>query len=177
MRALSKIAGMALALGGGLLATSARPAAAAAAVGVDEASYVAFNDRANAAQVQADAASGRAAVLARQGGWAYKTGLVQGATRDAARWQAEADAYRAAASGPPVAAAPVSPALEDASARLAALRASGGWAYKCGAVARAEADVRALSGPQVVLMGVSEPLPPTAVKPVERTDYYPRAYR
>jgi hypothetical protein len=155
-------------VGAGLLVTAAFARPAAAAVVVEEGTTVTLTDRADAAQARADAARARAAWLAAQGGWAWKTGLVQGASRDAARCQADADAIRAEAYGPVVAPVP-SPELADAQARLAELRFQGGWAWKTGAIDRAEADVRALSGPEVVLMGVNEPVPATATKPVERT--------
>ena len=93
--------------------------------------------RAAEAQHRADAARERATELARAGGWAYKTGLVERAQRDAARYQAEAMAC------PPPAAA--SPAQAAALARLEELRQAGGWAYKTGAVARAERDVQSLA--------------------------------
>jgi hypothetical protein len=97
--------------------------------------------RAAAAQQQADAARQRARELARAGGWAYKAGLVTQAQRDAARYQAEADeAFAEAQACPPP--APPSPAQAAAVARLEELRQAGGWAYKTGAVARAERDVQ-----------------------------------
>jgi hypothetical protein len=97
-----------------------------------------------AAQQQANAARQRAAELARAGGWAYKTGLVGQAQRDADRYQAEADrAYAEAQACPP--AATWSPEQTAALARLEELRQAGGWAYKTGAVARAERDVQALT--------------------------------
>jgi hypothetical protein len=100
--------------------------------------------RAATAQQQADAARRRAAELASAGGWAYKTGLVQRNERDAARYQAEADAaMKRAASCPQP--APASPAQSAALNRLTELRQAGGWAYKTGAVARAELDVQALA--------------------------------
>jgi hypothetical protein len=100
--------------------------------------------RAAAAQEQADAARDRAAKLAKAGGWAYKTGLVERAQRDAARYQAEADEAFAEAHSCPPPAAP-SPAQAAALARLEELRRAGGWAYKTGAVARAEQEVQALA--------------------------------
>jgi hypothetical protein len=64
----------------------------------------------------------------------------------------------------------VSPALAEAQARLDELRKAGGWAYKSGAIARAEADVRALTAPQPVTMGLNERVQkPNWGKPVERT--------
>jgi hypothetical protein len=97
--------------------------------------------RAAAAQQQADAARRRAADLARAGGWAYKTGLVEQARRDAVRYQAEADeAFAEAQSCPP----PATPSSAQAAAlkRLEELRQAGGWAYKTGAIARAEREVQ-----------------------------------
>jgi hypothetical protein len=121
-------------------------------------------------QAKADAARARAAELARQGGWAYKTGAVDRANADAARYQAEADAARAALV--PAEQPLVSAELAAAQERLADLRQAGGWAYKSGAVARAEADVRALSGPAPVTMGLNEAASPASSnwgKPVEKT--------
>jgi hypothetical protein len=126
-------------------------------------------DEAATWQAKADAARTKAAGLAKQGGWAYKTGAVDRAARDAARFQAEADAARGVTTSAP---APyVSPELADAQARLQELRQSGGWAYKSGAVARAEADVRALSGPRETVMSQNEAVqrPIYWGKPVEKT--------
>ena len=97
--------------------------------------------RAAAAQQQADAARQRAAELERAGGWAYKVGLVEQARRDAVRYQAQADEAFAEAQACPPPATP-SPAQAAALARLGELRQAGGWAYKTGAVARAERDVQ-----------------------------------
>jgi hypothetical protein len=98
--------------------------------------------RGEAAQQQANAARQRATELARSGGWAYKTGQVGQAQRDADRYQAEADqAFAEAQSCPP----PATPSPEQAAARvrLEELRQAGAWAYKTGAVARAEREVQA----------------------------------
>jgi hypothetical protein len=123
---------------------------------------------AEAAQTKADSARARAAQLARQGGWAYKTGAVDRALTEANRYQAQADAVRGVAA--PAAQTAVSPALAEAQARLDELRKAGGWAYKSGAIARAEADVRALTAPQPVTMGLNERVQkPNWGKPVERT--------
>jgi len=125
-------------------------------------------------QARADAARSRAADLARQAGWAYKSGAFDRANAEAGYYQAQADAARAASipGGQPF----VSPELAAAETRLADLRQAGGWAYKSGAVTRAEADVRALSGPTQVTMGLNERTPPSTNwgKPVEKTL---RAYR
>jgi len=100
--------------------------------------------RAAAAQQQADAARQRAAELERSGGWAYKAGLVEQARRDAVRYQAQADEAFAAAQACPPPATP-SPAQAAALMRLEELRQAGGWAYKTGAVARAEREVQSLA--------------------------------
>jgi len=105
------------------------------------------NDRATlqarsaTAQQQADAARQRATELARAGGWAYKTGQVAQAQRDADRYQAEADRDAAQAQACPPAPTP-SPAQAAALERLEELRQAGGWAYKTGAVARAERELQ-----------------------------------
>lgn len=127
-----------------------------------------------ALEAKADVARTRAAALARQGGWAYKTGAFDRATQDAARLQSAADAARA--SGDQRTAAPVSAELAAAQARVQELRKAGGWAFKSGAVDRAEADVRALSGRREVMMGLYEPaqLAPNWGKPIERIN---RVYR
>ncbi len=93
------------------------------------------------AQRRADAARQRAAELARAGGWAYKTGLVEAAQRDAVRYQAEADRISAEGHGCSAPAA-LSPAQAAALGRLEALREAGAWAYKTGAVARAERELQ-----------------------------------
>jgi hypothetical protein len=103
--------------------------------------------RGAAAQHQADAARQRATELARAGGWAYKTGLVERAQRDAARYQAAADESFAEAHACPPPPAPL-PAQAAALSRLAELRQAGGWAYKTGAFARAEREVQSLAAPQ-----------------------------
>jgi hypothetical protein len=95
-----------------------------------------------AAQQRADAARQRATELASAGGWAYKAGLVERAQRDAVRYQEEADRAVAATQPCPPPATP-SPAPAAALARLEELRQAGGWAYKTGAVARAEREVQA----------------------------------
>lgn len=111
--------------------------------------------RAAAVQQQADAARQRATELAKAGGWAFKTGQVQRAQREADQYQAEADALIAEAqSCPPP--APPSPAQTAALARLADLRQAGGWAYKTGVVARAEREVQSQAA-----VDQAEPLPPS----------------
>jgi hypothetical protein len=110
------------------------------------------------AQQKADAARERAAELASAGGWAYKTGAVAQAMREAARYQAEADRVLAQARScvPP---APLSPAQGAALARAEELRQAGGWAYKTGAVARAEREAQ-LAAPQLA----AEPVPPSPAR-------------
>jgi hypothetical protein len=63
--------------------------------------------------------------------------------------------------------------MADAQENLANLKAQGGQAYKSGAVARAEAEVAALKGPQPTAASPSEETPPPATwgKPVEQTHY------
>jgi hypothetical protein len=72
--------------------------------------------------------------------------------------QAKADAARGSTATTPY----VSPELAAAQARLQELRRAGGWAYKSGAIDRAEADVRALSRPREVprevMMGRNQPV-------------------
>jgi hypothetical protein len=120
-------------------------------------------------QARADAARSRVADLARQAGWAYKSGAFDRAKAEGAYYQAQADAARAASrpGGHPL----VSPEVAAAQTRLADLRQAGGWAYKSGAVTRAEADVRALSAPAPVTMGLNERTPPSSNwgKPVEKS--------
>ena len=103
--------------------------------------------RAATVQQNADAARQRAAALASGGGWAYKTGLVDRAQRDAVRYQEEADKAVAEAQACAPLAAP-SPAQTAALARLEELRRAGAWAYKTGTVARAEHEVEAQAAPQ-----------------------------
>jgi hypothetical protein len=117
--------------------------------------------RAAAAQQQADAARLRVSELAKGGGWAYKTGRVDQAQRDAVRYQAVADAALAVALSCPAPAAP-SLAQTTALARLADLRRAGGWAYKSGAIARAEGDV------QATIVGETEPVELTPAQAAAR---------
>ena len=64
---------------------------------------------------------------------------------------------------------------DAARTRAAELAAQGGWAYKSGAVARAEADVRDLAGPHEVMTSQNEAVPShNWGKPVEQTMH---AYR
>jgi hypothetical protein len=124
--------------------------------------------RVDVAQMQANATRARVDDLAKAGGWPYKTGLIRGYERQAAAYQAQANEARAEAMGAyPVAA---SPAVADAQERLANLKMAGGWAWKSGAVRRAEGDLRALEGPSPYLMSYNEALPTSAArcKPVER---------
>jgi hypothetical protein len=114
----------------------------------------------------AQAARQRAAVLASAGGWAYKTGAVARAEREAGRYQAEADLALTEARAC-VPAAPVSPAQAAALARAEELRQAGGWAYKTGAVAQAEREVR-LAAP--LLAAEPAPLTPAQAAAVARLE-------
>jgi hypothetical protein len=100
---------------------------------------------ADVAQAKADDARTDVEKLEQQGGPAYKSGAVDRAKGQAARYQSEANAVRAEeTAGPAAPAATPSPALAAAEARLARLRMQSGQAYKSGELARAEAEVRAL---------------------------------
>jgi hypothetical protein len=135
MVTMNGVAKVGVIIAGATLGWSTGANAQASAPGAAQAQVV-------AAQQQADAARQRATELARAGGWAYKVGLVAQAQRDAVRYQEEAD--RAAAEAQPCPPpAPPSPAQAAAFARLEELRQAGGWAYKTGAVARAEREVQA----------------------------------
>ena len=139
----------AIGFGGALIAGAAlAPAVGRAATG-EPADYL---QQGLYAQSQADAARQRAARLGAEGGQAYKTEQVQRAERKADIYQMQANEYFAAAGVPacqPIAPAYApSPELKAAQERLARLRESGGWAYKTGAVARAEAEVQALTPPE-----------------------------
>jgi len=122
--------------------------------------------RAAEAQQQADAARQRATELARAGGWAYKTGLFERAQRDAVRYQTEADRALAEAMACPAPAA-ASPAQAAALARLEELRHAGGWAYKTGAVARAEREVQSLAAADEAIPVAPAPAQAAAVKRLE----------
>jgi hypothetical protein len=135
---------------------------------------------AQAAETKASQARARSAELRKSGGWAYKIGAVDRAERDADRHQAAAARDLAAARLPGAALvdelATPAPRPEEVAARerLRKLRQSGGWAYKTGLVAAAEADVKALSEPALeppLLYGKTEPAPaPTWTKPVESSE-------
>ena len=62
-----------------------------------------------------------------------------------------------------------------AHAVMRGVKAQGGWAYKSGAVARAEADIEALGAPTSVATSASEEQAPPANwgKPVEQTQREP----
>jgi hypothetical protein len=122
--------------------------------------------RAAEAQQQADAARQRVTELARAGGWAYKTGLFERAQRDAVRYQTEADRALAEAMACPLPAA-ASPAQAAALARLEELRHAGGWAYKTGAVARAEREVQSLAAADEAKPVAPAPAQAAAVKRLE----------
>jgi hypothetical protein len=124
--------------------------------------------RARAAQVNADEAQTRADDLAKQGGWAYKSGLIDRTTQEADRYQDKANAARDEITGANVAPSAVSPTMAKAEERLQTLEASGGWAYKSGAVRREEAHIDALKGPSKYTEAASDQVSPTswADKPV-----------
>jgi hypothetical protein len=142
--------------------------AAGTARAQDAASLAANAAEARAAQAQADEARAHATDLAAQGGWAWKTGAIDRANAEAARYQAQADEARAVITGANRAPR-VSPEMAEAQDRVDNLKAAGGWAYKTGAVSRAEADVAALAGGRPGAEGVpQEQDPATATKPVEK---------
>jgi hypothetical protein len=127
--------------------------------------------RARAAQYDANAARDRADDLAKMGGSAYKSGLMDQANREAAQKQEEADQEAAVAAGranwAPVAA---SPAVADAEEHLAALEAQGGWAYKSGAVDREKGELQALqAGTNTApsTMELPAQVPESSRKPIE----------
>jgi hypothetical protein len=97
------------------------------------------------AQANAADARQRADKLAALGGQTFKTGQVQVAEREATIEQRTAERNFAHAGIPScqafTAATPPSSQLQAAEARLHDLRNSGGWAYKSGAVSRAQVDV------------------------------------
>jgi hypothetical protein len=125
--------------------------------------------RANVAQQNADDARARADELAKGSGWQYKTGVYQAAEREAAAYDAKANAARAEATG---AQAPgVSPAMADAQERLANLKKAGGWAWKSGAVARAQADIQELKEPAASSQsGQNEQTPEHQNKPAPKIE-------
>jgi hypothetical protein len=132
----------------------------------DAASLAASAAEARTSQAQADEARARAADLAAQGGWAWKSGAVDHANSEATGFQAQADAARSEIMGPPPAA---SPQVTDAQERVDNLTAQGGWAYKSGAVSTAQADVTALEGDAAVANSAEqEPQPTYWNKPAER---------
>jgi hypothetical protein len=141
--------------------------------------------RANVAQTKADDASDRADELAKGSGWQYKTGVYQAAERQAATYEAEASAARAEATGANLAPMAVSPAMTDAQERVANLKKTSGWAWKTGAIDRAEADVQAIKGPKPYLTsqyeGLTQKAPPKSQnKPadqVEQTEQLEHTYR
>jgi hypothetical protein len=101
------------------------------------------------AQSDADASRQRAAQLATQGGFAREA---RKANTQATSEQAKADQLFAKAGVPSCQALappapPPSPELKAAQERLDRLRETGGSAYKNGSVARAEAEVEALTPP------------------------------
>lgn len=153
------VAGSALTLLGGVGTARATETAADASA------------QARAAQVEADGARDRADELAKMGGPAYKSGLMDQANREAAQKQEAADEAAATATGRANwAPSPTSPAMVDAEDRLADLQAQGGWAYKSGAVNRQRAEIQSLAtGSNIEPASTMTPaqVPESARKPVE----------
>jgi hypothetical protein len=122
--------------------------------------------QAQATESKAAGSRAQADELRRSGAWAYKTGAVDRAERNATRYQTKASGQFAQARLPGAGmvdelAAPVPSSSEVAATeRVERLRAQGGWAYKTGQVARAEANARELSA--------STPMPPPMYGQVER---------
>ena len=104
-----------------------------------------YVERGLQAQTNATDAREQADKLAAEGGQAFKTGQVQAAEREATIDERSADRNFAAAGVPSCqalrAATPPPSELQSAEAKLHEMRNSGGWAYKSGAVARAQVDV------------------------------------
>jgi hypothetical protein len=154
-------------LAGFMVAGAAAPAAAL----MDPSVAAATQERVDTAQARADAARARADFLARVGqGSAYKSGAIDSAKAEAASAQAEADAWRTVLISP---LPPTSTALDDAQDRLDYLRAMGGWAYKSGAVDRAQAEASSIRAAEGIETSVGMTQPPATSpeqeKPVERT--------
>jgi len=125
---------------------------------------------ARGAQVEADVARERADELAKMGGPAYKSGLMDQANREAAQKQEAADEAAAAATGRANwAPSPTSPAMVDAEDRLADLQTQGGWAYKSGAVDRQRAEIQSLATGSNLEPATASPqqVPESSLKPVE----------
>ena len=117
--------------------------------------------RASTAQAEANEARARADDLAKMGGPAYKSGLMDQANREAAQKQEVADEAAATATGRANwAPSATSPALVDAQDQLANLEAQGGWAYKSGAVDRQRAEIQSMSTE-------SNLQPPTTMRPAQ----------
>ena len=160
-----------LAIGLSVVAGSAMTVLGATAGAQTETTPANAAQRAQAAQVQADDAQTRADDLAKQGGWAYKSGAVDRAQQEANRSQAEANEARAEATGANLAPLAVSPTAESDQARLDALKASGGWAYKSGAIDREKAAIRKLQGPAPYMESANQTEPPANWgKPVQQVE-------
>jgi hypothetical protein len=106
--------------------------ALAAATSADDPTSAAAADE-TAAQYRAQAEQYKA-----MGGTGYKTGLVQRAEADAAKYQAQADAMRS-----PEPAPPLSPAAQQDADLVAQYKGMGASGYKTGLVQRAQAEERA----------------------------------
>lgn len=154
MSSMSKMGMIGKSVLGGFLMLSVAGGGNARAAEVENAATLLA--RADAAQQRADAARLRASELEEQKGWVYKSGLIEHANADAARYQAEADEARARAYGVPLEPAPVSPELQAAQDRVDELKFQAGWAYKGGSVERAENEVRVLEGQPAASVVVPE---------------------
>lgn len=159
MSTLSKI-------GKPLAAAALSAALAGPALAEDTVPYASpTDDPAAAEQAKADAAQQRADKLTDQG-LTYKSSAVQSANAQANRMQSKADTIRAEQAG--VEAAPPSPEMQAAEARLKMLRDTGGPAYKSGEVDRAQMETLKLTQPVVVEPSGPGQVPPTWDKPIIR---------
>ena len=123
---------------------------------------------ASEAQAMAQQYRDQAVRLRALGGPAYKTGLVQRAEADAAKYSALAERLAA----PPARTLPRSPEAEHYAQLVERYRALGGPAYKTGMVQWAEAQLRkseAKAAPAAPVPETSRPACAWATKPVVRT--------
>ena len=137
---------------GGALVAGAATGVARAAIGepFSDPATTFYVQRGLDAQAKAAAADQRAAELGPAlGGQVYKGGQVQRAENAAVIADLKANEDFARAGVPscqtmPPPQPPPSPELTAAEKKVKALKNDGGWAYKTGSVARAEAEVRAI---------------------------------